>query len=336
VLTARLDTSVPDDRPSLVVQVCADPGCASVLTVGYVRGVGTDVSWQWLASLRDGVYYWRASAQDVAGNQSAMSATRSFVIDNAAPDVPVLVTPAPDALVARPELAAGFRSSDPSDSGTLSFQVCAAAGCSTLAASGSSAGVGAGGTGRWAAVGLADGSYFWRAQAVDAAGNASAWSSVQSFTQDTTPPGRVRAFRAALTGNVLTLRWKAPLDGSASGYALFVGGVQTLVLDAGTRDLTIRVHANDTRSFSVAAVDTAGNIGARTRSVVLVPQLVGLTLKEAKQATTGRRFVIHWAKSLPGRPLPPYVVAQTPAAPAIVDEGSAVTVVAGVKPASRR
>src|SRR5437764_1460620 len=36
--------------------------------------------------------------------------------------------------------------------------------------------------------GLGGGSYFWRARATDAAGNVSAWSSVQSFTIDVTAP----------------------------------------------------------------------------------------------------------------------------------------------------
>ena len=325
--------SNPDDRPSLVVQVCADPGCATVLTVGYSSGAGTDVGWRWPQSLSDGVYYWRASAQDVAGNQSGFSSIRSFVVDHVAPDVPALASPAADALVARPALSAAFHSSDASDSGTLSFQVCADADCSTLAASGSSAGVGSVWGRNWTANGLPDGSYFWRARAVDAAGNASAWSSAQSFTLDTTPPGRVREFKVALAGHALTLRWKSPVDGSASGgYALFVGSAQMRVLDPGARVVTIRVRANDKRSFSVAAVDTVGNVGPRTRRITLVPQLVGLTLRQAKATADGRRFVIRWVRSAPGKPQP-YVVAQTPAAPSIVDEGSSVTVVAGAKPA---
>ncbi len=332
VLTARLDTADLDDRPSLVVQVCADPGCANVLTVGYAGGTGTDVGWHGLELPADGVYYWRASAQDGAGNQSGWSGTRSFVVDHLPPDVPALAAPAADALVARPELSGTFHSADATDSGTLSFQVCADAACATVVASGSSAGAGGSGIGRWTAAGLPDGSYFWRARAIDAAGNGSHWSSAQSFTLDATPPGRVREFRAALAGSALTLRWKSPADGTASGgYALFVGDAQTRILDPGALAVTIRVRDGDTRSFSVAAVDTVGNVGPRTRAVVLVPQLVGLTLKEAKEATNDRRFVIRWARSAPGKPLP-YVVAQTPAASAIVDEGSSVTVVAGAKP----
>jgi hypothetical protein len=334
VLTARLDTSDPADGPRLGVEVCTDPGCALVLTSAYASGTGADVGWQWLQPLSDGVYYWRATAEDAAGNQSVWSGTRSFVVDHVAPDVPASASPGADVLVARAQLSAAFHSSDPSDSGTLSFRVCTDEACSTVAASGSSAGVGPGGTGRWTATGLPDGSYFWQARAVDAAGNASAWSSAQSFTLDTTPPAKVREFKAALAGTALTLRWQAPADGSAAGgYVLFVGNVRSRVFDSGTLAVAISIRASEKRSFSVAAVDAVGNVGPRTRPVVLVPQLVGLTLRQAKRAVNGRKFVIRWARSASAKPLPlPYVVAQSPAAPAIVDEGSCVTVVAGAKP----
>ncbi|HEY8703757.1 MAG TPA: PASTA domain-containing protein [Gaiellaceae bacterium] len=123
----------------------------------------------------------------------------------------------------------------------------------------------------------------------------------------------------------------ASAPSTSGGYALFVGGAQTRILDSRARVVTIRVRVRDTRSFSVAAVDTVGNVGPRTRSVVLVPQLVGLTLKETKAAADDPRFVIRWVRSAPGKPQP-YVVAQIPAAPSIVAEGSSVTVVAGAKP----
>jgi hypothetical protein len=49
-----------------------------------------------------------------------------------------------------------------------------------------------------------------------------------------------------------------------------------------------KYRATDTRSFQVAARDTAGNIGAKTRRLVLVPKVKKLTLGDATARLTAR------------------------------------------------
>jgi hypothetical protein len=49
-----------------------------------------------------------------------------------------------------------------------------------------------------------------------------------------------------------------------------------------------RFKSSDARAFQVAARDSAGNVGAKTRALVIVPGLAKLTLAQAKTRLTGR------------------------------------------------
>ena len=242
VLSARIDDpGDADDSARLLVEFCVDPGCGIVTFRSYSATVpvGSVASVQAPPGV-DGTYYWQALAEDAVGNQSAWSPTRSFVVDTVAPAVPLQGGVSEAALVSRPRLSGTFSDSDPGDSGTLEFQVCSDADCTTVVTGGSSGGVVAGATGSWTVVDpLDDGDYFWRVRAVDAAGNDSAWSSTRSFTLDQTPPGRPQDFSAQITGHVLTLRWRPPAGhGKLRGYALIVNGKRTRTLDP----KTLKVH----------------------------------------------------------------------------------------------
>jgi large repetitive protein len=280
LLSARInDPSDPTDAAQIVVQVCADAGCAQIVASGVSSTVpaGALASWQ-VPALPDGVYYWRAYADDLIDNRSGWSAPQSFVIDTTPPSIPARGAPGDGALVNSPRLTGTF-AGDPSESGTLEFDVCADADCTTVVASGSSTSVGAGATAAWTADDLADGSYFWRARAVDEAGNASDWSQAQSFTLDQTPPGRPRQLSAKLAGLVLSLTWRAPRSSTAVvGYELLINGRRARLLPAKARSVHLKVRRNDTRTFAIAAVDKAGNVGAPT--VVFGADLVRRSLKE--------------------------------------------------------
>jgi hypothetical protein len=276
-LSARVDEpGDPADAARLLFELCSDTTCGNVLARGYssVVPVGSVASWRG-GALPDGQYYWRAFAEDLVGNQSAWSATGQFVVDNVAPGVPE--TPAPDngALVRTARLTGTFVSDDASDDGRLAFQVCSDEACTNVVAGGTSGRVAAsalvatysatGNAASWTAGNLPDGAYFWRARAEDEAGNSSDWSSTQSFTLDRTPPSKPRAFTATASGRTLTLRWRSPVANAAiAGYALLVNGRQTQLLDADTLIVRVRLLDNDRRSFAIAAVDGAGNIGAPT------------------------------------------------------------------------
>jgi len=69
--------------------VCADAACTKVVASGYVPvpAAGTTPTWT-PTGLRDGSYFWRRSAHDQAGNESAWSETMSFVLDQTPPGKP--------------------------------------------------------------------------------------------------------------------------------------------------------------------------------------------------------------------------------------------------------
>jgi hypothetical protein len=187
---------------------------------------------------------------------------------------------------------------------------------------------------RWSPPGLADGTYFWRLAAKDAAGNSSAWSDTRRLTLDTTPPAQPNALRATLSKQILALRWKLPTSGDqVSGYALFVNGKRTRTLQVGLLAVEIPLRAHDRRRFAIAAIDMAGNVGARSRAVAVMPQLVNLTLEQAKAETDARKLVLRWSKKT--APPTTRVISQFPATFSLIDVGSAVTVVVASEPAHR-
>src|SRR5439155_26346329 len=103
------------------------------------------------------------------------------------PDNPTLQTPAAGARTSSSALHATFTDADAGDTGTVGSQVCSDISCSSVLTSGSSASVANGATASWSPS-LADGTYYWRAQATDAAGAVSGWTATRSFTLDTSVP----------------------------------------------------------------------------------------------------------------------------------------------------
>jgi len=316
-----------------VIQLCADAACADVRTIGVAGRAGAGIAWQ-APNLPDGAYYWRALAEDGVGNDSGWSTTGSFVIDTVPPDVPSLGGPAADARVSQVDLSGTFASLDAGDTGKLAFQICTDAACAAPVTTWWSAGIAPGVPAHWSPAGLADGTYFWRLAAKDAAGNSSAWSDTRQLTLDTTPPAQPNALRATLSKQILALRWKLPTSGDqVSGYALFVNGKRTRTLQVGLLAIEIPLRAHDRRTFAIAAVDTAGNVGPRSRAVAVMPQLVNLTLEQAKAETDARKLVLRWSQKT--APSTTRVIAQNQAAFSVVDVGSAVTVVVASEPAHR-
>ena len=250
----------PSDSARALVQVCSDAGCNDVIASGWT-GNGAKVSWQ-PPALTDGVYWWRALGEDVVGNQSAWSSGSSFVVDTVAPDAPTLAGPPPGVRTNRARLGATISGGDATDRGRVEFEVCSDADCSSVIDDGAAATFDADGTATWTPS-LSDGDYVWRARAVDTAGNASAWSATSSFIFDRTPPAQPQTGRATVSQATLTLRWRAPRSGETlTGYVLLINGRRVRNLNASTRVLRIRLKPNDRRTFAVAAVDSAGNVGA--------------------------------------------------------------------------
>jgi len=269
LVAALIEPSNPEDSVRMLVELCSDPACAAVVTTGYTGFVAVDtaVGWQ-VPPLPDGVYYWRELAEDAAGNQSPWSVVGSFVVDTVAPPVPVAGGPAFGAIVRTALLRPAL---DTPEGGGIEFQVCADAACTSVVASGYAASSSSGAAPSWTPEGLPDGTYFWRIDAHDVAGNESAWSSTMSFVLDQTPPSTPRALKAKVAGKMLTLRWQAPARAvHLAGYALIVDGRRTLILTATTHTVRIKLRKDETRRFAVVALDAAGNVSLPTKQVTPV------------------------------------------------------------------
>ncbi len=322
--TPLLHIDAAADAARATFQVCSDPACAVVLSDTFATPSWNGIEWQ-PPSLPDGTYYWRAFVEDALGNESAWSATGSFAIDTVAPNVPDIASPVAGARVSQIDLSGAFVSLGAGDTGKIAFQICADTDCASVVSTWWSADAAAGSVSHWTAPGLADGTYFWRAASKDAAGNTSAWSTTRALTLDTTPPAKPKALQATLTKQMLGLRWKLPAArDQVSGYALFVNGKRTRTLDIGRLGIDIPLRARDKRTFAIAAIDAAGNVGTPTRAVAVVPSLVHLTLKQAKAETDARHLVLRWAHVTAGGST--HVLRQSPAESSLVDVGSWVTV----------
>ena len=265
------------DTSRVEVELCIDAACTVVQTAGY-----GDRAWQ-PPALADGVYYWRALAQDGAGNESGWSSVASFVVDTVAPDVPSVTAAGSDTLVSLLELSGAFADSDVDDSGKVGFQICTDAACTSVVTTAWTGNASVGALQHWTALGLADGTYFWRAAARDAAGNQPAWSDAHELTLDTTPPAKPTQLQALRSKQTLTVQWKLPsVKAGITAYALFVNGKRTRTIDATKGGLDIVLRANDKRTFAIAAIDAgAGDIGART--VVGARPVTHVALKQAKK-----------------------------------------------------
>ncbi|HVP75070.1 MAG TPA: Ig-like domain repeat protein, partial [Gaiellaceae bacterium] len=281
-----IEPTDPGDSARILFELCTDPACASVVGTGYSGfvSVGTATGWQ-TPPLADGVYYWRALAEDLAGNQSPWSAVGSFVLDTVVPSVPAMVGPAVGAIVNTARLSAVVTGLSRGGGSGLAFQVCADAACTKVVASGYVPVAASGAAPTWTPTGLGDGLYFWRLSAHDQAGNESAWSTTMSFVLDRTPPGKPLGLTAKLKGKTLTLRWKAPSRAAhLAGYVLLVNGRRAGVVTAKTHIVRMKLKKGEARLFAVAAFDAAGNVGRP--AIVVGPDLIRLTIKQAHSAAS--------------------------------------------------
>src|ERR1019366_3685805 len=150
-----------------------------------------------------------------------------------APTTPALVSPADTAQLntATPTLTAAFSDPDPNDSGKVTFQVCAVSDCASQLASfdSTNTSITNGANGSNAVPGgtiTSDGTYYWRAKNVDSSAASSSYSSIRSFTVDTTPP-TIRSATVAANGTTVPVPGSENLDGSqvVAGSAFSVNGI---------------------------------------------------------------------------------------------------------------
>jgi Big-like domain-containing protein len=111
-----------------------------------------------------------------------------------------------------------------------------------------------------------------------------------SLLKDVQAPTKPSGLSGARSKGRLVLKWKAATDnGVVDAYLVYANGKVVKRRAASARSVSMgRFRTSDSRFFQVAARDSAGNVGAKTRAVAIVPGLVKLTLAQAKARLAGR------------------------------------------------
>jgi hypothetical protein len=327
------------DSGAVEFRVCsaaaaAGSACAPVLQDVVSSVVASGGTATYTPPLANGVFYWQTRAQDSAGNQSAWTGTRELVYDTNTPDVPALLSPDDGAWVSQVKLTALFSEPFFGATGWIEYRICSDSLCLALGATGMTGTVANGSPASWEGPHLLDGSWWWQARAHDAAGNVSSWSAARGFHLDATPPAAPTHFNGTIGPNGLTLRWDPPAD-TIANFVLYVNGNSDRSLGGTTYEYNVGAFdAGDARTFSVRAVDMAGNQGAMSSILVGVPNLVGLTLGQAETATRSRGLVLRRSKSSL-RYAPAVIVSQDPAPATVETQGDAISVVLKDVPAGK-
>ena len=147
----------------------------------------------------------------------------------------------------------------------------------------------------WDTTALADGAYDLRIVVTDNVGNSGSSAVVEDRVVDNTAPTKPVGFKGTVSGSTFSLSWKPASDNSGvvSAYQVYANGA--LVTTVGGSSLSAPMgpfRLTDTRTFQVAAVDGAGNVGALSGKLKIVPKLTNLTLAAAKKALKKRGFKV--------------------------------------------
>jgi hypothetical protein len=242
------------------LQVASDANFSSPI----INQTGLDVSNYTASPLAGGTYYWRVKAVDGANNESSWSTAWSFAIDTTPPAVPALISPSNGVKTndATPTLDWGDVT-DPSGV-TYNLQVASDANFSSPIINQTGLDVS-----NYTTFSLSEGTSYWRVKAVDGANNESSWSTVWSFSVDTTPPAvpaLISPSNGVKTNDATpTLDWGDVTDPSGVTYDLQVASdanfsspiINQTGLDVS--NYTASPLAGGTYYWRVKAVDGANN-----------------------------------------------------------------------------
>jgi len=117
--------------------------------------------------------------------------------------------------------------------------------------------------------------------------------SLFTLLEDTQAPTKPGNFKGTVSKGTFSLSWAASTDNSGlvSAYRIYANGALVKSVDGSARSVAMgTLRLTDTRSFQVAAVDEAGNVGPQTGALKVVPKLAKLTLAAAKSALKKRGF----------------------------------------------
>ena len=111
-----------------------------------------------------------------------------------------------------------------------------------------------------------------------------------SLLKDVQSPTKPSSFSGSRSNSRLVLKWKAATDnGVVSAYLVYANGKVVRTLGASARSVDMGpFKSSDSRSLRVAARDSGGNVGAKTRTLVIVPSVANLLVSQAKTRLAGR------------------------------------------------
>lgn len=248
----------------------------------------------------DGLFYWHVMATDNAGNASAWSTNSNFNVDSVAPGTPGLSSPLNGANLTSLTVNFSWTAVTDSGSGLANYEIqVGTANPPTAPYSFSNAPT----TNSTSTTLSADGTYYWRVRAKDTAGNYGSWSSVFSFTVDSTPPSAVTNLAAGSpTTSSLTLTWMAPNanPGTATSYdirystatitsanfssATSVPGTPTPAAPGTSQSVVVSgLTAGTTYYFAMKSTDSTGNVSSISNvtsgTVSQLPVTLNFTVK---------------------------------------------------------
>jgi chitodextrinase len=282
---AASDTTAPSVPAGLVgtamsssqINLSWNPSTDNVGVAGYYVYLNdvaltttTATSFQHAGLTPGSTYNYRVSAYDAVPNHSAWTATPVSVTtppapDTQAPSIPIGLTAA---AVSSTQINLSWTAST-DNVGVTGYRVYRAG---TLLAT-------VGAVTAYQDTGLsASTSYSYTVQAVDAAGNASAQSaSVSATTQaapDTSAPSVPTGLTAAAVSSTqINLSWTASTDNvGVTGYRVYRAGTLLATVGAVTAYQDTGLSASTSYSYTVQAVDAAGNASAQSASVSATTQ----------------------------------------------------------------
>jgi hypothetical protein len=249
-------------------------------------------------ALLDGNHSFTVSATDAAGNAGPSSGAYAILIDTVAPAAPAITGVTDDVSPATGTVANGGTTNDTTP--TIAGTAAANASISVYNNGALLGTTSANGAGAWSytATALADGSHGFTATATDAAGNISALSTSYTVTVDTIAPSApaitgITDDVAPVTGSIAnggaTNDPTPTIAGTAEANALvsiYDGGVllgTAAANGSGNWSFTTAILSDGSHSFTTAATDAAGNVGASSGAYVVTID----TIAPAASAITG-------------------------------------------------
>jgi hypothetical protein len=272
VLTAamwKIDTSGNTIAGGTIVPVTdggamALNGTSQNVSVSYTTSSATTLD----TNERLCVQFWR---HQTTGTASAGASNRTVWLLAYDPNNRISLHPAPNAFATAalsspvdglhtqsiPTLAATY-SDNEGDSGNITIRVCGDVGCSApmnsplIAANN-------GETKSWTPSGLSDGTYYWSAQAQDAGGLASAWTSARTFEIDNVAPSTSIDSKPPVNSGAASGTFAFSANESVAGFQCHVDGA---AFAGCTSPYSYGPLADGSHTFYVkATADLAGNAG---------------------------------------------------------------------------